>query len=68
MSMASGKGSLWYIVPADDKEDARNCRRHVLRPQNERPKMTDERHYELMEIREQLVKQNPGSGRRSTRR
>jgi PPK2 family polyphosphate:nucleotide phosphotransferase len=61
LSATSTKDSPWYVVPADDKENARLIVSQIvvdtLQDLKMRyPKTTPERHQELMDIRGQLVK------------
>ena len=51
----------WYVVPADDKENARLIVSQIVLDTLEEldmsyPKTTSERHRELLSIREQLTK------------
>jgi PPK2 family polyphosphate:nucleotide phosphotransferase len=55
----SSKASPWYVVPADDKKNARLIVSQILLDtlqglEMSYPKTTDERHRELSEIRKQL--------------
>lgn len=61
LSATSTKDSPWYVVPADDKENARLIVSQIVVEtlqdlKMSYPKTTPERHQELMEIRGQLVK------------
>ncbi len=63
LSATSTEDSPWYIVPADDKENARLIvSQIVVDTLNELkmsyPKTTKERHEELLEIRKKLMKQD----------
>ena len=60
LSATSTKDSPWYVVPADDKMNARLIVSQIILDTLEGlemsyPKTTDERHQELLEIRKQLT-------------
>ena len=60
LSTTSTRESPWYVVPADDKENARLIVSQIILDTLEGlemsyPKTTDERHQELLEIRRQLT-------------
>jgi hypothetical protein len=61
MSATSSLNSPWYIVPADDKENARLVVSRIILDtlgslKMEYPKSSDERRDELLSIRKQLEK------------
>jgi hypothetical protein len=61
LSATSTKESPWYVVPADDKENARLIVSQIVVDmlkdlRMSYPKPTDERKQELLEIRKQLTK------------
>ena len=61
LSATSTSDVPWYIVPADDKENARLIVSQIVLDTLEGlnmayPKTTAERHKELLSIREQLTK------------
>ena len=61
LSATSTKDSPWYVVPADDKENARLILSQIIvetlgRLKMAYPKPTDARRKELLEIRRQLAK------------
>ena len=56
----------WYVVPADDKENARLIISRIILEtlkalKMRYPETDDKRRQELLAIREQLVKAGPGS-------
>ena len=60
LSTTSTREAPWYVVPADDKENARLIVSQIILDTLEGlemsyPKTTDERHQELLEIRKQLT-------------
>jgi PPK2 family polyphosphate:nucleotide phosphotransferase len=60
LSATSTREAPWYVVPADDKENARLIVSQIILDTLEGlemsyPKTTDERHQELLEIRKQLT-------------
>ena len=60
LSATSTRDAPWYVVPADDKENARLIVSQIILDTLEGlemsyPKTTDERHQELLEIRKQLT-------------
>jgi len=60
LSATSTREVPWYVVPADDKENARLIVSQIILDTLEGlemsyPKTTDERHQELLEIRKQLT-------------
>ncbi len=60
LSATSTREAPWYVVPADDKENARLIVSQIILDTLEGlemsyPKTTDERHQELLKIREQLT-------------
>ena len=60
LSTTSTREAPWYVVPADDKENARLIVSQIILDTLEGlemsyPKTTDERHQELLEIRRQLT-------------
>ncbi len=60
LSATSAREAPWYVVPADDKENARLIVSQIILDTLEGlemsyPKTTDERHQELLEIRKQLT-------------
>jgi hypothetical protein len=60
LSATSTRDAPWYVVPADDKENARLIVSQIILDTLEGlgmsyPKTTDERRQELLEIREQLT-------------
>ena len=60
LSATSTRDSPWYVVPADDKENARLIISKIILDTLENlgmsyPKTTDERRQELLEIRKQLT-------------
>ena len=60
LGATSTRHAPWYVVPADDKENARLIVSQIILDTLEGlemsyPKTTDERHQELLEIREQLT-------------
>ena len=60
LGATSTREAPWYVVPADDKENARLIVSQIILDTLEGlemsyPKTTDERHQELLEIREQLT-------------
>jgi PPK2 family polyphosphate:nucleotide phosphotransferase len=60
LSATSTREAPWYVVPADDKENARLIVSQIILDTLEGlemsyPKTTDERHQELLEIRRQLT-------------
>ena len=61
LSATSTRDAPWYVVPADDKENARLIVSRVVLDALEGlkmayPKSSDERRQELLEIRKQLTK------------
>jgi len=63
LSATSTEDSPWYIVPADDKENARLIVSQIVvdtlkELKMSYPKTTKERHEELLEIRKRLMKQH----------
>jgi PPK2 family polyphosphate:nucleotide phosphotransferase len=61
LSATSMRDTPWYVVPADDKENARLIVSQIVLDTLEEldmsyPKTTSERHRELLSIREQLTK------------
>ena len=61
LSATSTRDTPWYVVPADDKENARLIVSQIVLDTLEEldmsyPKTTSERHRELLSIREQLTK------------
>ncbi|WP_310446976.1 ADP-polyphosphate phosphotransferase [Thiobacillus sp.] len=66
LSATSTKNAPWYVVPADDKGNARLIISRIILDTFKALKMsypeTDEKHrQELLEIRDQLMKEEPGS-------
>ncbi|MCE4547902.1 MULTISPECIES: ADP-polyphosphate phosphotransferase [unclassified Caballeronia] len=66
MSATSTDSAPWYIVPADDKEDARLIVSQIILDtldtlKLQYPAMTEARRKELLEIREQLAQENDTS-------
>ena len=60
LSATSTRDAPWYVVPADDKENARLIISQIILDTLQNlgmsyPKMTDERRQELLEIRKQLT-------------
>jgi len=60
LSATSTRDAPWYVVPADDKENARLIVSQIILDTLEGlemsyPKTTDERRQELLEIRKQLT-------------
>jgi len=60
LSATSTRNAPWYVVPADDKENARLIVSQIILDtlkglQMSYPKTTDERRQELLEIRKQLT-------------
>ena len=61
LSATSTRHAPWYVVPADDKDNARLIVSEIVLETLEGlkmsyPKTTEERRQELLAIREQLVK------------
>ena len=60
LSATSTGHAPWYVVPADDKENARsscpNCPRYARRTQDDLPKTNAKRRRELLSIRKRLEK------------
>jgi polyphosphate kinase 2 (PPK2 family) len=61
LSATSTKAAPWYVVPADDKENARLIVSHIVLDTLEGlamsyPKTSDERRQELLSIRAKLAK------------
>jgi polyphosphate kinase 2 (PPK2 family) len=61
LSATSTRDAPWYVVPADDKENARLIVSHIILDMLERlklayPKTSAERRQELQSIRKQLAK------------
>jgi hypothetical protein len=59
LSATSATGSPWYVVPADDKENARLIVSQIVLDTLEQLKMTypktsEQRRHELLSIRKQL--------------
>ncbi|KAK43719.1 phosphate:nucleotide phosphotransferase [Caballeronia jiangsuensis] len=72
MSATSTDSAPWYVVPADDKEDARLIVSQIILDTLETlklqyPATTEARRKELSEIREQLAQDNDTSRDRSVR-
>jgi Polyphosphate kinase 2 (PPK2) len=68
LSATSTRNAPWYIVPADDKRNARLIVSQVMVEtlaalEMTYPKLDSKRRFELQEIREQLA--NEGSGKRN---
>jgi hypothetical protein len=64
MGATSTKLAPWYVVPADDKENARLIVSKIILDTFESlkmhyPKTDAKRQQELLSIREQLMKDNP---------
>lgn len=64
MSATSTKHARWYVVPADDKENARLVVSRIILDtfnalEMRCPVTDDERRQELLSIRQQLMKEGP---------
>lgn len=64
LSETSTKDAPWYVVPADDKKNARLIISHIILDtfkslKMHYPETDDKRHEELLSIREQLLQESP---------
>lgn len=67
LGATSSKTAPWYVVPADDKENARLIVSRIILDtfktlKMRYPETSEARRQELLSIREQLVKQGPNEG------